>query len=234
MLFILCQFVAAWSSVGCFEIPQVPSVLVKDRVASLCIQACSLRNVSFAAIGANCFCVNTLPPKFNTAECRSTCNDGYPCGGSNRVTIYSLAEEPPILPSPTQVVNQDTGTGYKVDQVRIAIIAGSCVGAVVVCALLFYFYRRYRKNNSASLLPKLPNQWLIQDILPYNPTNIYSVHRPYAPKQADEMEIDIGNVVALNHSLNNGWGSGKNMTTNKSGYFPLICLTDSNRELPSR
>lgn len=79
------------------------------------------------------------------------------------------------------------------------------------------------------MIPTLPRvtkgkHYLIPDLLPETPSLIYSCYTSYFPQRTDEIKLSVDDVVAVGEWDDNGWAKGKNITTGKSGYFPLIVL----------
>jgi len=60
----------------------------------------------------------------------------------------------------------------------------------------------------------------------------------YRPHRDDELELNSGDRIRMEHEYEDGWAAGFNETTNKFGAFPLICcstnIATNTGELPKR
>ncbi|KAJ1566831.1 hypothetical protein HK405_008242, partial [Cladochytrium tenue] len=56
------------------------------------------------------------------------------------------------------------------------------------------------------------------------PSRVRRVKFDYEPQQPDEMALAPGDYVEVSVSYDDGWATGKNLTTGRIGTFPLTCL----------
>ncbi|KAJ9088369.1 hypothetical protein DSO57_1023824 [Entomophthora muscae] len=54
-----------------------------------------------------------------------------------------------------------------------------------------------------------------------------TVHFRYQPVLADELSLDVGDRVFIQHKFDDGWAIGIHMISRKAGAFPMACLTSS-------
>ncbi|KAI9008045.1 hypothetical protein BC832DRAFT_404259 [Gaertneriomyces semiglobifer] len=68
--------------------------------------------------------------------------------------------------------------------------------------------------------------------LPPVPHRIRKCWAVYTPVQADEIKLNVGDMVEIEESFSDGWARGMNCNTRQTGVFPLACLTgpSQNRE----
>ncbi|CAO3587134.1 unnamed protein product [Absidia cylindrospora] len=53
----------------------------------------------------------------------------------------------------------------------------------------------------------------------------YQVVHPYPPQVADELGLQVGDIVCLAMGFDDGWALGFNVTTGLKGVFPLVCVS---------
>ncbi|KAI8622362.1 hypothetical protein BC830DRAFT_672568 [Chytriomyces sp. MP71] len=53
----------------------------------------------------------------------------------------------------------------------------------------------------------------------------YAVTSDFDPQMQDEIELRVGDKVKLLKEYDDGWGTGRNLTTNAEGLVPLDCLS---------
>ncbi|KAI8328422.1 hypothetical protein BC941DRAFT_476934 [Chlamydoabsidia padenii] len=53
----------------------------------------------------------------------------------------------------------------------------------------------------------------------------YQVVHPYPPQVADELGLQVGDIVCLAIGFDDGWALGFNVTTGSKGVFPLVCVS---------
>lgn len=68
------------------------------------------------------------------------------------------------------------------------------------------------------------SSFLIPNVLPVTPNQIYSVITPYLPYKRDEIKLKADHVVCLRQVFEDQWALGSNVTTGETGVFPLTCL----------
>ncbi|KAJ3206451.1 hypothetical protein HDU67_008164 [Dinochytrium kinnereticum] len=56
---------------------------------------------------------------------------------------------------------------------------------------------------------------------------LHKVVQEYLPTLEDEMVLNMNDQIVLNHSYEDGWGRGTNLTTGTQGVFPVMCLSET-------
>jgi hypothetical protein len=65
----------------------------------------------------------------------------------------------------------------------------------------------------------------IDDEKPAYEEEFYQVVHPYPPQVADELGLQVGDIVCLAMGFDDGWALGFNVTTGSKGVFPLVCVS---------
>ncbi|KAJ3091743.1 Leucine-zipper-like transcriptional regulator 1 [Quaeritorhiza haematococci] len=135
--------------------------------------------------------------------------------------------------------------------VIIGIVVGIIVllGAIALVILWFWQKKRDESKSSAPPTPVLtpatapaanmtavgaaaPNPYLtVAPHVAQSPPPTYSgtvntrtVIEPYKPAQNDEIELRVGDTIAISTIYSDGWAHGMNITTTQIGAFPIVCL----------
>ncbi|KAI8335244.1 hypothetical protein EDC96DRAFT_524940 [Choanephora cucurbitarum] len=58
----------------------------------------------------------------------------------------------------------------------------------------------------------------------------FVVIHPYPPQMADELALNVGDIICLALHFDDGWALGYNVTTGLKGAFPLVCITPASEE----
>jgi len=60
----------------------------------------------------------------------------------------------------------------------------------------------------------------------FKPHQVYRVLFDFKPSLPDEIEVKAGDMIRTEETFEDGWAFGMNMTTGKTGTFPMNCLED--------
>ncbi|KAJ3011537.1 UNVERIFIED_CONTAM: hypothetical protein HDU68_001631 [Siphonaria sp. JEL0065] len=60
------------------------------------------------------------------------------------------------------------------------------------------------------------------------------VVKRFAPTMADELALEVGDVVYVKESFGDGWATGKNETSDDIGVFPLSCVSKTAKSAQNR
>jgi len=60
----------------------------------------------------------------------------------------------------------------------------------------------------------------------FKPHQVYRVLFDFKPSLPDEIEVQAGDMIRTEETFEDGWAFGVNMTTGKTGTFPMNCLED--------
>ncbi|ORZ40226.1 hypothetical protein BCR44DRAFT_1424661 [Catenaria anguillulae PL171] len=84
--------------------------------------------------------------------------------------------------------------------------------------------RNVRDRHSPSPPPAAPPSVPVPDVDP-DPEGprYYVVIRVYSPQASDELELQPGDVLLVQHLYSDGWGYAMNTTSDSTGMFPLVC-----------
>jgi hypothetical protein len=116
------------------------------------------------------------------------------------------------------LVARETGAG-----ISYLVIGLAVAGSLLLLIAMVFFFRRYirqqRQRETSSEDGK---------------STTFKVIQTYSPQLIDEIQLNIGDVVIVKETFDDGWGSGLNITTESEGSFPLNCLgnlksVDSNK-----
>ncbi|KAI8337804.1 hypothetical protein BD560DRAFT_413152 [Blakeslea trispora] len=58
----------------------------------------------------------------------------------------------------------------------------------------------------------------------------FVVIHAYPPQMADELALNVGDIICLALHFDDGWALGYNVTTGLKGAFPLVCITPASEE----
>ncbi|OUM56461.1 hypothetical protein PIROE2DRAFT_18934 [Piromyces sp. E2] len=89
----------------------------------------------------------------------------------------------------------------------------------------------HSNSNSNDTNPKSDNSNITNSQLIY----YYVCKQQFIPKNENEIELNVGDVVEIMQLFDDGWRLGKNKTTNSIGIFPQECITmvsRNNKETP--
>jgi len=78
-----------------------------------------------------------------------------------------------------------------------------------------------KNTNENTLSPETPEYYIKYTKL----NKKYIAICNYKPKLSDEMNVNKNDVVVIREIFPDGWGKGKNITTDKEGLLPLNCLS---------
>ncbi|KAI8897126.1 hypothetical protein BC833DRAFT_527411 [Globomyces pollinis-pini] len=54
---------------------------------------------------------------------------------------------------------------------------------------------------------------------------VSQVIQDYEAANPDEMSLHIGDKISISCVFADGWGQGKNETTDETGLFPVVCVS---------
>lgn len=206
-----------------------------------CENICLVRNSSYFLLGGDeCSCYAQREGAWastNRDECDLRCQDGLPCGGRERFSLYEVDKKRNI--NYTQVPEVNTislGGGDGQDVQRTVRIAGITIGSIlfiVLLGLMIYCLQRKKQKKIPQIEEddKTIVKFLIKDLLPVAPTGLYSVITAFDARKQDEISLQVDQVVAIKEAYSDKWARGTNVTTGTQGFFPLNCLISDEKFL---
>jgi hypothetical protein len=207
-----------------------------------CENICLVSNSSYFLLSQNdCSCYpriyETRWSSTNRDECDLLCEDGLPCGGRERFSLYEVDKKKGTNFTQTPEINTiSLGGGDGQDVQKTIKIAGITLGAIffiVLLGLLVYCLQKKKPQKIPQIEEndKTSIKYLIQDLLPVAPTGLYSVITGFDAKKQDEIGLQVDQVVAIKEAYSDKWARGTNVTTGAQGFFPLACLVSEEKFL---
>ena len=138
---------------------------------------------------------------------------------------------------PTNPPNSnDIGSGNTINDRQIALFAS--IGAVVLIVLIIIaiVYHKRKQFQKIPTLPRLLNtktsQYLLANKLVKTDDMIYTCCHIFAPSgDKDGLSCNVGDVLFV-IEYTGDWARGQNVSSGKSGWFPLACLVDEDFVMP--
>jgi hypothetical protein len=236
LFFLLPSLSLAYNLTDCISTNATFKASKVSQVGSVldCENICLDRNYTYFLLRSyDCSCYNSTKTSWtskNKAECDFKCQDGLPCGGQERFSLYEVDQKKKVV----LTVNPGAGDGQDVRRTtrNIAIAVGSilfvaCVGILIYCL----------QRNKQKKLPQIEGDseasvgFLIKDLLPVAPTGLYSVVTAFNARRQDEISVNVDQVVAIKEAYSDKWARGTNVTTGAQGFFPLNCLVSDEKFL---
>lgn len=209
-----------------------------------CENICSVKNSSWLLIRQEeCSCYKERSKRWNSInrdECNLKCQDGLPCGGTARYSLYEIDQKKNVNFTAPQINTISLGSGDGTDVRNIARISAITVGILGFLGLMFLLVYCLRKKKQIKI-PQIEEnslessensvKYLIKDLLPMAPTGLYSVITSYKARKGDEISLEVDQVVAIKEAYSDKWARGTNVTTGNQGFFPLTCLVSDEKYL---